>query len=103
MEIEISPATPEKEWSPGLEEQLEDTMELLRPLERTLAAPCTTVGEFTVTLTKVGTPRIAETPDSCCKEVQLNWILAENSCHIDLVVRKFMNIVCKYDRNCMRK
>lgn len=53
MEIEISPATPEKEWSPGREEDEENTMDLLKPVERALAANCRVVGEFTVTLTKV--------------------------------------------------
>lgn len=56
MEIEISPATPEKEWSPATEIDAaddDDTMQLLRPVENALLNNSKVVGEFTVQLTKV--------------------------------------------------
>ncbi|XP_023345090.1 tyrosine-protein phosphatase non-receptor type 13 [Eurytemora carolleeae] len=57
MEIEISPATPEKEWSPGPEiiydDDNDDTMQLLRPVENALLNNSRIVGEFSIQLTKV--------------------------------------------------
>jgi len=66
MEIEVSPATPEKEWSPSLaddndenvannrmDNMMDNTMDLLKPVEETLRATARVVGEFSITLTKV--------------------------------------------------
>ena len=54
MEIDISPSTPEKEWSPPqLEEGESNTLQLLKPIEDTLRSQSKIIGEFSVTLTKV--------------------------------------------------
>ena len=56
MEIDISPSTPEKEWSPpsmGDEEGSSATLDLLKPIEDTLRSQSKIIGEFSVTLTKV--------------------------------------------------
>jgi len=63
MEIDISPSTPEKEWSPPHnshppqgphhEEGEVNTLHLLKPIEDTLRSQSKIIGEFSVTLTKV--------------------------------------------------
>jgi len=65
MEIEISPATPEKEWSPTQDESrgdeggMENTMDLLKPIQQALnnnnnrKVSNRVVGEFSIQLTKV--------------------------------------------------
>lgn len=55
MEIEVSPATPPREWSPGVEED-PHTLDLLKPVETALKNSSSTghpVGEFKILLRKV--------------------------------------------------
>ncbi len=71
MEIDISPSTPEKEWSPPADSQIGDgedsapnnTLDLLKPIAETLnssgggvaQSQPKIIGGFSVTLTKVPT------------------------------------------------
>ena len=71
MEIDISPSTPEKEWSPPADSQIGDgedsapnnTLDLLKPIADTLnssgggaaQSQPKIIGGFSVTLTKVPT------------------------------------------------